>query len=620
MLAALLGEAPELQPLTKLIAERTEGNPFFMEEMVQSLFEQGVLSRNGTVRLVKPISEMRVPPTVRGVLASRIDRLPTAQKELLQTLAVVGRRFPVSLARRVAASPEDDIAQSLVGLQIAEFLYEQPSLTDVEFSFKHALTQEVAYNSLLIEQRRVVHERVARAIEDLYEKRIEEHVAELAHHYRHTGNIEKAVQYLRRAAEYAAARSAMSEAEAQLRDAIGLSAALPSSPERDLLELDLQRMLSGLLTSRSFGAAEKEDPLRRARELCERVANPRNVLLALFQLGQFYIQRRRLSEARELAERALALAEGAGGVEPLLEMGVWYNVAESSFWFGEFRKSIRHVDRAFALCRDISPESLIHAYSVDWWLAVTFYLAATESLLGRPARGAEWERRIVERAESNVHPFSKAVGLCFAALNATLRRDPTFANTQLVHACQISNEYGFHECTGWGKMFGGWAHFTLGERALGIVEMKEAFDDLPAVGSLIVSRWRLALLAECQTELGSYDAAEATITQAFDELEQTSEPWCEPEVYRVAAEVALRKPGGDVAIAEERLRQAIKTARRQEAKLWELRAARSLAKLLRDTGRRDEARRMLAEIYGWFTEGFDTPDLKDAKALLEELS
>ena len=149
--------------------------------------------------------------------------------------------------------------------------------------------------------------------------------------------------------------------------------------------------------------------------------------------------------------------------------------------------------------------------------------------------------------------------------------------------------------------------------------MSEAIEELPAVGSSMMSRWRLALLAEAQTELGTYEVAEATMVRALREKEQISEPWCEPEVHRVVAEVILRKPGGDLGVAEKRLRHAIEISRKQKAKWWELRATRSLAKLLRETGRRDEARTMLAEIYGWFTEGFDTADLKEAKALLEEL-
>jgi len=153
-----------------------------------------------------------------------------------------------------------------------------------------------------------------------------------------------------------------------------------------------------------------------------------------------------------------------------------------------------------------------------------------------------------------------------------------------------------------------------------MTEMNEAIEELPAVGSPMMSRWRLALLAEAQTALGIYDAAETTVGRALHQKEHTSEPWCEAEVYRVGGEAILRRPAGDLAVAEKRLRQAIEIARKQGAKWWELRATRSLAKLLGNTGRRDEARTILAETYGWFTEGFDTADLKDAKVLLEELS
>jgi predicted ATPase len=173
MLSALLGNDGELVPLRRLIMQRTEGNPFFMEEMVQALFEQGVLARNGSIRLVKSLSEIKVPATVQGVLASRIDRLPNALKELLQILSIIGREFPVSLVKRVVSGPDSDLQKMLAELQLAEFIYEQPAVGDVEYVFKHALTQEVAYGSVLVERRRTIHERAGRAIEVLCENRKE---------------------------------------------------------------------------------------------------------------------------------------------------------------------------------------------------------------------------------------------------------------------------------------------------------------------------------------------------------------------------------------------------------------------------------------------------------------
>src|ERR1700686_5330598 len=210
MLHALLGGDESLQSLKRLIIEKTQGNPFFMEEIARALVEQGVLVRNGTTRLTKPLTEIHVPPTVHGILASRIDALPASQKDVLQTLAIIGKDFPLNLVRHITASPDDRLEPMLKGLQAGEFIYEQAALGE-EYTFKHALTQEVAYNSVLIERRRLLHERTGDAIEALFKERIDDHLAELAHHYSRTANTRKAVEYLCRAASQAPARSGYSD-------------------------------------------------------------------------------------------------------------------------------------------------------------------------------------------------------------------------------------------------------------------------------------------------------------------------------------------------------------------------------------------------------------------------
>ena len=199
MLHALLGGDASLQSLKRLIIEKTQGNPFFMEEIVRALVEQGVLVRNGATRLTKPLTEIHIPPTVHGILASRIDALPASEKGLLQTLAVIGKDFPLNLVRHITASPDDQLEPMLKGLQAGEFIYEQPALGEAEYTFKHALTQEVAYNSVLMERRRLLHERTGEAIEALFKDRIDDHLAELAHHYSRSANTRKAVEYLFRA-------------------------------------------------------------------------------------------------------------------------------------------------------------------------------------------------------------------------------------------------------------------------------------------------------------------------------------------------------------------------------------------------------------------------------------
>ena len=196
MLAALLGDGDDLAALKRLIIEKTEGTPFFMEETVQSLLDEGALVRNGTVKLTRPLAELKIPPTVQAILAARIDRLPADAKALLQTLAVMGREFPLALIRAVVSKSGDELDRLLAALQLGEFIYEQPAVGDTEYVFKHALTQEVAYNSVLLERRKILHEHIGAVLEALYANSIDEHLAELAHHYGRSGNFDVGVQYL----------------------------------------------------------------------------------------------------------------------------------------------------------------------------------------------------------------------------------------------------------------------------------------------------------------------------------------------------------------------------------------------------------------------------------------
>src|SRR5260370_32918193 len=215
MLSALIGDGKNLEPLKRLIIEKTEGNPFFMEETVQMLLDEGALVRNGTVKLTKSLGELRIPPTVQAILAARIDRLAPDHKDLLQTLAVIGTEFKFGLVRKVAAQPELELEPMLSELQLAEFIYEEPSVGDLEYTFKHALTHDVAYHSVLNERRRLLHERVGEALESIYADSLDDHIAKLAHHYARSGNPAKAVKYCLRAVRQCADLGSNGEAVAQ---------------------------------------------------------------------------------------------------------------------------------------------------------------------------------------------------------------------------------------------------------------------------------------------------------------------------------------------------------------------------------------------------------------------
>ena len=240
MLSDLLGGGDELQDVKELIVARTDGNPFFMEEMARALFDQGALTRNGSVKLTKPLSSIEIPPTVQGILAARIDQLAGPEKELLQTLAVIGKEFPLGLVRRVTQRSEEELTRGLAKLQLAEFIYEMPAFPESEYTFRHALTQEVAYNSVLIERRREVHERSAAAIEELFAGKLDDHVDALAYHYSRSGNAPKSIGFLRLAAEQARTRSAYDDALRYINEALRLLVEIPESLERDRDEIALQ--------------------------------------------------------------------------------------------------------------------------------------------------------------------------------------------------------------------------------------------------------------------------------------------------------------------------------------------------------------------------------------------
>src|SRR5712691_12081710 len=258
MLSGLLGEGPELVPIKRTIIERTEGNPFFIEELVQALFDEGVLVRNGTIKVGRSVSQLRIPPTAQAVLAARIDRLPAEQKELLQTLAVVGREFSIGLIRRVVQLSDVGLDRMLGDLQLAEFIYEQPAFPEAEYIFKHALTQEVAYNSILLERRKQIHEQAALAIEAMFATNLPDHYSDLARHYVRSGNVPKAINYLQLAASQSLARSAYSEADAQLTAALDLLRGQVENTERDRTEIGLTlslAMCSGVGAIRGLGTS-----------------------------------------------------------------------------------------------------------------------------------------------------------------------------------------------------------------------------------------------------------------------------------------------------------------------------------------------------------------------------
>jgi len=301
----------------------------------------------------------------------------------------------------------------------------------------------------------------------------------------------------------------------------------------------------------------------------------------------------------------------------------WHNLGETYYWSGDLEAARNNLERALGKSDGVSPEEIISEVGVgyDWWTNTAQLSHITRLVLGLPDLLAISIDRIAERARSSTHPLTRAIGLMMAVFTAHFRDGLGDFGLGCLRECRtLSDDHGFSEVLALLDQVEGFDRFRRGERAEGIAQMESAIQKLDGLDSRIMSSWRLALLAVAQVEVGHHDTAQATCKGGLELMERTGEWWCASELHRITAEIELSKPAADLEAAERHLRSAIEIARHQGAKLWELRSTVSLRRLLRHINRRDEARSMLAEIYNWFTEGFDTADLKDAKALLEELS
>jgi predicted ATPase/class 3 adenylate cyclase len=621
MLSALLGDAAQLAPLKRLIIARTEGNPFFMEETYQVLLDEGVLIRDGVTRLTKSLAELKIPPTVQAILASRIDRLAPATKELLQTLAVIGREFPQSLIRAVVPGSDDDLSPMLNDLQLGEFIYEQPALGDTEYIFKHALTQQAAYNSMLIERRKHLHERIGAALETLYRNSLDDHMAELAHHYAHSAHSRKAVEYCQRACEQSSDRGSYAEAVMQFETALARLQELPDDDRRAELELDLRNTAQlALTTLKGYGASEGELSAARALELARRPGvSWEKSWTALYGLYLTALVRASVSNSSELATQLLAIAEQHGNNELIADS--LSALGFSQMHAGEFDRAAKCFDRAISLYETM-PKAVTGVGSRRNINHASAYCNSARNtwFLGFPNRAAKQINEAFAVARSLNSKVIEERGRTYASLFFFLVRERERMRDHAAAVVTLATELGNSFRRAIGELYLGWFDSVERDRSDAIERMQRALADFKATDSLTMMSFLLSLIAEGQARFGRYSEALVAIGEALTHIEETGECIFEAEVRRIKGELLLAQDLSAVEPAEESLRTAIDIASRQNAKSWELRATMSLARLLRQTDRRDQARTMLAGIYNWFTEGFDTADLKDAKVLLDELA
>ncbi len=618
MLSALIGDGKDLVALKRLITERTEGNPFFVEEIVRSLFENGVLQRNGAVKLVKSMNAVKVPTTVQAVLAARIDRLPPDEKELLQTLAVLGREFALSLVRQVVGGAKaNDLERMLADLQLGEFIYEQPAVGDTEYIFKHALTQQVAYDSMLTERRKALHGRIGAGIETLFGASLANHYDALAHHYRRSGKATKAIHYLRLSAEQAMNRSAHGEAAGHFTVALELLNTQLENVERDRTEIAIRVDLAICLVftvASGFSSMENIDSLERARELCRSADDDASLLRVLGALAFLYGNRLERQRSYGASAELLKISQRLGDTEMEGTARLWLGF--SPFWAGNLQTAIEELNQAERLAAR-STQFRREVTFGDWKVNCRSLASLTLWLLGNPDRAiAKSDESFAVARDIKDSPSELVGALSWGCLLNLLCRDPKKALALSEEAIRKVNEHSITSLSGFVGFWRGFALMQSGQTKEGLSEMLRWQTDLTQ--NLLSQMILYVALPQGYLAEGQVEEGLDAIDRGFQALRKVETSCFEAELHRLRGELLLMQGAEPEAV--DSFNEAIQVARRQSAKSWELRATMSLARLLEKQGHREEARAMLAEIYGWFTEGFDTADLKDAKALLEELS
>jgi len=602
LVAGSIPDAALSDALVEEIATRSDGVPLFVEELAKGVVESG---RDVT----GSVSGLEIPETLQDSLMARLDRLGDA-KEVAQLGAALGRKFPYALLEAVAPLKEVALREGLGRLVEAELVYQRGLPPKATYTFKHALVQDTAYQSLLASQRRELHGRIAEALEKLFPERVAREPEEIARHNEEAGRTSQAIGHYLRGAERATQRWAHEEAIDQLRKANVLLQTLPESTERNARELRLHVALGiSLIATKGYGGRDVERVHQRARALCEKVSDGPELFRALIGLSVFYYSRAELRSAYDLAARALALARPSDEAFSLLVANTRLGITLA--YLGEHERALEHLEQAIDLHVPAEHRSLVYTWGQDWGLVARTMAALTLQVLGYADRARRSMKQALELARES-DPFSLALALVFASALHLSFREREQALELAEELTAIANQPGFVSFSVGARVDRGFA--IGGER--GLEELRSGIAAAEAARmTAYLPGWRCRL-AELSRAVGRTDEALATLDAAFA-ARGDNRTW-DAELHRVKGEVLVqREDPGD---AERCFRHALEIARDQAAKWYELRTATSLAGLLRDEGRRDEARELLHPVYDWFTEGFDTADLKDAKALLDELA
>jgi class 3 adenylate cyclase/predicted ATPase len=584
------------------IADRTDGVPLFVEELTKSVLESGV-----------PL--VGIPATLHDSLMARLDRLASV-RHLAQIGAAIGREFSYELVRAVSRLSEDELHTALGRLVASELVLQRGSPPDAVYSFKHALVQDAAHGSLLRSSRQQLHAQIAEALETHSPDLIETQPELFAQHYEEAGLVEKSVAFWGKAGQRSAARSAMAEAATQFQRGLDQLGLLSDNPERQRQELEFRSSLGAALHAvKGYAAPETGRAYARARELWEQLGSPTEFLQVPYGQSNYHMGRGELDLARRLDEDLLRLSrernDSAGLVLGHLSSG------RDLMLVGRFTPSQSHFEEVIAHYDPNSHRSLSHQEANYPRVASQAYSAIVLFCLGFPNQALAQSSAAIAEALRLAHPPSLALSLSLGTLPLALVGDNLALDKRADQLVEVATEQGFPVWRAVGTVHRGWVMVGNGDVAEGISLLRSGSAAYRATGTEMWTTHFLALQARACEIAGQNEDALTMLDEALQIVERTGGRWLAAELERHKGQLRLRL--GQSEAAEDLYRKALSIAVEQEAKLWELRAAASLARLRLDQGRRTEARDLLAPVYGWFTEGFDTADLKEAKALLDEL-
>jgi class 3 adenylate cyclase/predicted ATPase len=611
--------------VVKQILAQTDGVPLFIEEHTKSLLEDGFL-REGPDgwEMIRPYPSQTVPRTLLGLLSARLDRLGPA-KEIAQIGAVIGREFSHELLAAVSTASEKGLADALEALTTSERVLRHGTGAEAVYVFKHALVQDAASASLLREHRRPLHARIAEELERLYPEAAETQPEVLAHHCTEAGLIERAADLWGKAGLQSLQRSALMEATVQLGRALAQIATLPSTARLRRQRIAFQvGLANALMHTRGYASPDTKasfDQARRYIEEAEALGEPPDDPLLIFAViygfwvGNFVAFNGTL--LRRLAEQCLALAEKQATAVPLM---IGHRLMGTSLkCTGDVAASRAHYDRALALYDPAPHRPLATRFGQDIRVVILSYRAWSLWLLGYPEAARADADSALEDAREIDQAATSMYALAHAARTCLWTGDWATAGALTEEVLLLAEEKGASAWKAFGMMHRGSVLALTGHGAEAIPLLTAGIDAWRSTGSTLWVPCYLSNLALAATGLGRLDEARRSIGEAARAVETTQATWCEAEVLRVAGEIALLSPGRDAASAEASFARARAIARAQQARSWELRAASSLARLWRDEGKARKARELLAPVYGWFTEGLDTADLREAAALLDDL-